>query len=165
MCITASITRQAKGRKCVLTTKWEMFSWFINCSVASNIFFYKKSHMLFFLFKIKKFVPLFLLFQEDLNTLYPTILCFKKVTYTFHFKCGFFNENIVMSVHAKQMHINMRLHLSHINIHAWIHISTQSQFSDHLCDGWWMQWINFICEGSDKSCIFCFSPTISPLRC
>jgi len=40
------------------------------------------------------------------------------VTYTFHFKCGFFNENIVMSVHAKQMHINMRLHLSHINIHA-----------------------------------------------
>lgn len=74
--------------------------------------------MLFFLFKIKKFVPLFLLFQEDVNTLYPTILCFKKVTYTFHFKCGFFNENIVMSVHAKQMHINMRLHLSHINIHA-----------------------------------------------
>ena len=43
-----------------------------------------------------------------------------------------------MSVHAKQMHINMRLHLSHINIHAWIHIPTQSQFSDHLCDGWWI---------------------------
>lgn len=83
----------------------------------------------------------------------------------FLFKCSFLNENSVMSVHAKQMHINMRLHLSHINIHAWIHIPTQSQFSDHLCDGWWMQWINFICEGSDKSCIFSFSPTIFPLRC
>lgn len=94
-------------------------------------------------------------------------MLYKRVTYTFHFKCGFFNENIVMSVHAKQVHINMRLHLSHINIHAWIHISTQSQFSDHLCDGWWMQWINFICEGSDKSCIFgfFFSPTIFALRC
>lgn len=103
--------------------------------------------------------------------LYRCILFFfKKVTYTFHFKCGFFNENIVMSVHAKQVHINMRLHLSHINIHAWIHISTQSQFSDHLCDGWWMQWINFICEGSDKSCIFeggffFSSSTIFALRC
>lgn len=36
----------------------------------------------------------------------------------FLFKCSFHNENSVMSVHAKQMHINMRLHLSHINIHA-----------------------------------------------
>lgn len=70
------------------------------------------------------FVCFLLLFQEMVNTLYYTVVCccfcffLKKVTYTFHFKCGFFNENIVMSVHAKQVHINMRLHLSHINIHA-----------------------------------------------
>lgn len=104
-------------------------------------------------------------FLKPTNIFYYTILCFVKGDLYFLFKCSFFNENIVMSVHAKQMHINMRLHLSHINIHAWIHIPTQSQFSDHLCDGWWMQWINFICEGSDKSCIFSFSPTIFPLRC
>lgn len=95
-------------------------------------------------------------FLEPTDIFYHQILCFVKGDLYFLFQCSFFNGNIVMSVHAKQMHINMRLHLSRINIHAWIHIPTQSQFSDHLCDGWWMQWINFICEGSDKSCIFGF---------
>lgn len=55
---------------------------------------------------------------EPTNTSSYTILCFVKGDLYFLYKCSFFNENIVMSVHAKQMHINMRLHLSPINIHA-----------------------------------------------
>lgn len=35
----------------------------------------------------------------------------------------------------KAKNMNMRLHLSPINMHAWIHISTQCQFSGHLWDG------------------------------
>lgn len=40
--------------------------------------------------------------------------------------------------------LNMRLHLSAINMHAWIHSPMQSQFSGHLGDGWWGQWIFFM---------------------
>lgn len=62
-------------------------------------------------------------------------------------------DGIIISGREKWEDINMRLHLPHINIHAWIHISTQSQFSGHLGYGWWRRWIHFILRGSDTSWI------------